>query len=526
MKTQHPRRVPVMSKAIAAVVVLAAVLSGCTSAVGQRGADASSNDSASTGGTLRVGITEDLRPRSFLSIGLSSVNSGIAGNVFDTLVRYPREGLTPQPRLATTWQAAPDGLSLKLDLRDAVRFHNGKPLTSKDVEFTLRTYAEPEWSAQFRRTAAAVTTFDTSDPHSITLGFAAPVSNIFDLLSVMPILDSDTFGQLVEGKVFNGTGPFRFTGWQPKVGVDLVRNDDFWGEHARLDAVEFTVVRDASALRSRLRTGQIDIADGLSNHDAVLAERRGGFRVVPYEGAEANQYVGTNVTAPGLKDIRVRQAIAYALDRDRIIHDIYQGYGYATSLPWPKESAAFDESQNSTYIRNEERARELVAEVGDIPTIPLNYSAAANQRVIAEIVQSNLKDVGISTELRPTDQAEATSMLIAGKYPGLWILQHAFAQMTPSTLAVSAYPFNALKNSSNFSDPTYTANTNAAWNLPDALAPTAGGAYRKVSDDILQNLFLIEVGVVTPLIVAKSTVGGLDWSRINELRLEQAYLGN
>lgn len=327
------------------------------------------------GGTINAGITTDLIPGNFFT-NTSEGITVLIGLAFDTLIRYRADSITPTPWLATSWRFAEDGRSLTLELRDDVRFHSGRPFTAKDVEFSIRTYSDPLWTAQLKSTAAAVTSFDTTDPHRIVLGFAHPLGNIFDLLDTVPIVDSETLGDLRTGSRFIGTGPFRVKGWTPNSWLSFERNADYWvPERPYADAVEVKVIPDAKALLSALRSGQIDFAEGLSYLDTASVTSRPGFADLQLTGAEKQLYVGSNVRAKPLDDPRVRQAIAYALDRDRIVAEVLRGVGYPINLPWPRYSPAFDEARNSTYTRNLARARELVAQVGSLPTIPFTYTS-------------------------------------------------------------------------------------------------------------------------------------------------------
>ncbi|MEP9415349.1 ABC transporter substrate-binding protein [Gordonia sp. VNQ95] len=513
----------------ALTVIMVAAVAGCSSAVAQQ-----QNSSATslapgqpvpTGGDLRIGVLGDLSPKTFLQIGTGSLNGQVVANVYDTLIRYSRDDLTVRPALATAWQLAPDGRSLTLDLRRDVRYHDGRPFVSGDVEASIKAYLAGPWTPQFKRTAAAITSFDTSDPHRVVLGFEHPLSNIFDLLDSAPIIDGNTLPQLKAGTEFNGTGPFRFSSWQPNSSVRLTRNNEYWGGKPNLDSITFAIIPDAQALYTRLRTGQIDGALGLNYHDQQLATTRYGFREVTMTGAESQEYVGINVANPVLADVRLRKAIAYAIDRPRIINDVFRSSGYVVNLPWPTWSPAYDEQANTTYARDIEKAKALVAEHGPITEpIPLDYSTLGVDDVVAQIVQSNLKDIGIPVTLRPNDQTQQSAKLIGGKFDGLWLLQHAFAQFTPSTLAVSAYPFNAAKNSSNYLNPAYAAAANAAWTATDPESPAALAAYRALDKVWLDDLFLVEIGVVFTKVTVSPAVGNVDWDRRNQLHLSTAYL--
>lgn len=517
--------------ALGAVLMLGTV--GCESAVAdQRSAATELAPGAPVpqGGTLRVGVLGDVSPRTFLQIGTSPANGHIVANVFDTLIRYGSDDVVPRPALATDWELAPDGRSLALELRRDVTFHDGRPFVSSDVAASLRAYVDGPWTPQFKRTAAAITDFDTADPHRVVLRFAHPVSNVFDLLDSAPILDEHTLPELIEGTVFNGTGPFEFAGWQPKSKVELVGNDDYWDGPPPLDGIDLVLVSDSRSVYSRLRTGQLDVATGLSHHDQQLASGRYGFSDITLTGAEGAVYLGINVEHPALADVRVRRAIALALDRDRIITDVYRGSGYVANLPWPRWSPAYDEAANRTYRRDVEAARALLAEytadtgTPELPRLPLEHSTIGGYGIVAEIVASNLADIGIETELRPNDSTQNSAKLIAGEFPALWVLEHAFAQYTPSTLAVSAYPFNAAENTSHYRSGPYSAAATEAWQAPGATSPPALDAYRRLSDLLLSDLFLVEIGVTLHKIAAAPSVGGIGWDKRNQLHLRGTYL--
>lgn len=514
------------------VLVLALValfgLTACTAVDRQSRVAGTQTGVVSRGGDLRLGVLGDLSPKTFIQIGTSSVNGHVLANVFDTLITYPHDSTTPEPSLATSWQLAPDGRSLALDLRRGVRFHDGREFVSSDVEASLRAYLDDGWTPQFKRTAAAITDFDVSDPHRVTLFFAHPLSNVFDLLDSAPILDGATLDQLQAGQTFNGTGPFKFESWQPKSQVRLVRNSAYWDGEPPLDSVTLVQAHDPKSLYTRLRTGQLDVVDssGLTVEDQELATKRYGFAGIQQVGAESQIYLGTNVEHPALADVRVRKAIALAVDRDRIVNDVYRGRGYPVNVPWPRWSPAYDEAANDTYRRDVAQARALLAEVGPVPTIPLDFTAVGAPRIVAEIVQSNLKDIGIATTLVPNDPTIQSTKLIGAEFPGLWINLHGFAQFTPSTLAVSAYPFNAAKNSSNYQNPAYTAAATAAWHTPDPTSPEALAAYRELDRIWLEDLFLIEIGVLVPHATAAPNVRGIDWDRRNQLHLANAGLTN
>ncbi len=524
-------RHPLVRTMCALVLTLAVVvgLSGCRSAVDAQQEPSTRGGQVVRGGELRVGVLGDISPAKFLQIGTGGLNGHIVANVYDTLITLDHDSPTPRPSLATAWALAPDGLSLALELRRGVKFHDGREFTSADVRQSLLAYLGGPWKPQFKRTAAAITDYDVTDPHRVVLRFAHPIGNVFDLLDSAPIIDGATLDGLKAGRTFNGTGPFTFESWTPNSAVSLVRNDHYWGGSPALDKITFVEGNDPKSLYTRLRTGQLDIIDpaGLTYHDQKLATTRYGFDDIELTGAENQVYVGVNVRNPALADARVRRAIAFAVDRDRIMKDVYQGSGYPVNLPWPKNSPAYDAAANKTFSRDVGKARAILADLPPVPPIDLDFSAqGGTSRIVAEIVQSNLKDVGITVNLVPNDPTVHSSKLIGGEFSGLWVLEHAFAQYTPSTLAVSAYPFNAEKNSSNFVSADYAAAANAAWKTADPSSPAALAAYRKLGDVWLNELFLVEIGVVIPRATASPNVRDVGWDRRVQFHFADTSLTN
>jgi peptide/nickel transport system substrate-binding protein len=234
--------------------------------------------------------------------------------------------------------------------------------------------------------------------------------------------------------------------------------------------------------------------------------------------------VGSNVAAEPLDDVRVRQAIAYALDKDRVVAEVLRGSGYTASLPWPKYSFAFDEQANATYTRDVAKAKQLVSEVGSIPELPLTYQPTPIQEALAAIVQANLGEVGIPVKLDPVDGAQFVKQLIGAQFKGLWIATHSWAQYTPSTLTVSAYPFNAHKNASRFESDDYIAAADAAWEIPDGASKEAVAAYGKVSDQLLDNVFLAEIAIYWEQWATSAKLQGAGYTKRSELLLTDAWL--
>jgi peptide/nickel transport system substrate-binding protein len=524
-ETTGPRRraiaLPTLVLSLAASSIL--ILAGCGSSGATTG-NAQAAAAPTNGGVLTIATDQDAEPSLFFSG--SDPDDLVFSLVYNTLITYPHTSLTPQPSLATSWQLGNGGKSLTLQLRHGVKYSNGVPFTSADVEFSIKTIASPKWYAQFQRTAAAVTGFNTSKPYQVTLKFAHPLSNIFDLLSQVPMLEPGAMAGFASGKEYVGTGPFKFVSWTPGQKMVFTANDDYWGGKPHLAGVNLAVNVTPQTQVSELRAGQLDVALDANGQDVNSLAGNSQFKVLSLVGAEQQTYLGFNVANPALKNVRLREAIAYAIDRKRIATQVIGGDATTLSLPWPSYSPAYSAGLNATYNLDVAKAKQLIATVGKVPTLPIQFDAELpNVQEIAEVIQSDLGKVGIHTTLQPLQAVQFSQGLLDGKFSALWISPAQFAQFTPSTLAVAAYPFNAAKNSSNFVSAEYTNATDDAWETPDGTGPAARQAYDTLDHVLLNSLFLTEIAGVSPRIVTTSSLYDVGWGKESpQLFLNDAYL--
>lgn len=504
---------------LTAVLLSSLLLASCVSAVGQQAVG--SDGEIADGGVVRIGTTSDLIPTGYLSGRPQHTRL-----VYDTLTEYNPDSLEPQPLLADSWNISDDGLSVTLGLRDNVKFHDGRPFTSKDVEFSLRTYADPTNSGQLARTAGRIAQYDTSDPHQIVLHLSEPTNNIFDLFENVPILDEKTFDEFESGTKYNGTGPFRFEHWTPGKSVVYEANPDYWDGEPAVDGVEINVVADEKTMFTQLRSGQLDLISGTAR-DSEALEDSPAFDVIDLEGVSSITYLGTNVTSPGLDDPRVRKALSLTVDRNRILEDVYQGRGRNSQLPWPNYSPAFDEAAND-QPRDVEQAKELIEQAtsdnGPLPVFSLNYTAGAlDDLTTAQIVKDNLAEIGVAVDLVPVENTVMLSKLINGEFEDLWIYNHTFSQYDPSTLVSAAFPFNSAKNSSRFIDEDYSDAVNRSWNTPDPEGLDALVAYSDLNEQILGHNFLIELSLPDTELITASNLRGVRWNKRGIYNLADAY---
>ena len=512
------RRRAVAFTALAASAAL--VLSACASAVGRE--DEASGGNPQEGGTLSIVQGADIQPATIMA--QNNPNMSMIRLVFNTLISLDHKTLEPQPELATAWELSEDGLTLKFELQEGVTFHDGKKFTSADVIGSLDTIRLPEVASQLKHVANQITDVTADSDYEVTITFGQPMSNVFDLFEMMPIIDVDTVDDLFAGKQFNGTGPFVVDEFTPGQGMSLSANDEYWKTGLPyLDAVDITVVRDSQSMLSSLRSGQSQLALDLAPLDASTIADDPQFELVLSDANDSTYYLGSNVNTPLLSDNRVRQAIAYSIDRDRVLEQVFGGIGTTTSLPWAESSPAFDPDLVDHYTYDPERARELLEEAGAVgSSIKVFYDAGFAPNVgLAEIVEFNLSEAGLEPDMQPLQAADFLDRLRSGGFDGLFMSGHGFGQLNPATLVKGAFPYNADKNASGFDNQEYKDLANELW--------TSSSPQREVIDSL--NQFLLEQQFVSDLINYTHTyaiskdVKDLHWTMLDYIDLDEAYLG-
>ncbi|MGW8884529.1 ABC transporter substrate-binding protein [Streptomyces sp. NPDC055749] len=518
-----PTRRSTLRAAGGGTLLLGLGLAGCRSAVSEPSSEPKSAGAApKRGGILSVAINSDFTP------GLLFAQSGQSYQhrlIYNTLTRYD-ERLRPKPELASSWTYAKDGRSITLRLRDDVTFHNGRKFTSDDVIFAVKNLQNPVRAAQLRSTAATITGFEKRGEHELVLRLSHPVNNLFDLFEFMIITDPESVEDAVTGKKLIGTGPFKLKKWSPGSGLSLTRHDSYWQPgRPYLDGVELRVIPQADALISSLRSGQSQLSFNVPGKSLVTVKGEPRLTITDYDTGSGAVYIGVNTTIKPLDDRTVRQAIAWAVDRDRILAQALGGYGLASAAPWPKSSPAFSEAHRTHYTHDAGKARELLKSAGHSKLeLPLLHLALPGETAIAEALQYDLEQVGIHVTLQPTDPATAQKKLISQGMPALWTMGHGFSQVQPSTLAVSAYPFNEAKNTSKYRSAEYTQVVREAWTKRESSPAEANALHEKISGILLDEAFIIDLVVRGQVQVAADRLHGVTLNKFSYLNLDNAYL--
>ena len=353
-------------------------------------------------------------------IGIDAQSERIDDLIFDDLLSRD-EHLNVQPGLAERWEVK-DPLTYVFHLHHGVRFHDGRPLTSRDVKWSFDSLLQ----GKVRSTKAAAYRFvdhlEAADDFTVIFHMKQPYSTLPWNLSggAMGIVPYGTTAEDTSQHPI-GTGPFRFVSAQLDKEVILESNEQYWGTKARLKHVRFIVVPDTMTRALELRKGSADIEINALTSDMVLALRREPNLKILQASGTVLAYLGFNVRDPILKDVRVRQALAYAIDRRPLIHYLWRDFARPASSILPPESWAYNATV-SAYEYNPQRARDLLDAAGYPAAsgvrfhLTMKTSTEESSRLMASVFQQQLRDVGMTLDIRTFEFATFFSDVTHGQF--------------------------------------------------------------------------------------------------------------
>ena len=384
---------------------------------------AACNQGENMGGTLIIGSTQV--PRHLNGTVQSGYATAVPGTQLNASPLLYDDEYNPMPYLAESWEISDDGLTVTLHLVQEAVFHDGMPITSADVAFSIQTVQAHH---PFKPMYAPVTSVDTPDEHTAVINLSQPHPAILLAMSpgLLPIIPKHIFDDGQEMPThprntedFVGSGPFRLTEYEAGTIIRMERFDDFFIEGTPcLDEIVMEITPDPTAIVLGLENGTTHLSSTLGPSANVLRLMDNPDVEVSAKGHEAIgqiNWLEMNVNDPALSDVRVRQAIAYAIDRDFLSEVIDQGL----TFPLPTGIAAASPFHNSNvnhYDKDVDRAVELLAEAGYGPgELELTIDYIPPTFVIyAEYVVQALEDAGIEIELSVSPDFPTWAQRVAG----------------------------------------------------------------------------------------------------------------
>jgi peptide/nickel transport system substrate-binding protein len=428
--------------AASASALLAVTLAACASSDRDESGGGSAQEAS--GGTLVFGAAGDpamLDP----AFGSDGETFRVSRQIFEGLLGNELGGTDPVPELATDWEVSEDGLEYTFALQEGVKFHDGTDFNAEAVCFNFdRWYnfeglaTSPSASYYYQAvfggfastpdTPSIYQSCEASDENTAVITLTQ-VTSKFPAALALPSFSIQSPTALEEYEADNlsgsedaltyseyalehpvGTGPFKFESWDRGNGeVTIVRNDDYWGDKALLDEVIFRTISDGNTRRQELEAGSIDGYDFVAPADYQTLEEA-GFQVLPrdpfnilYLGINGGNVPDTQAN-PALKDERVRQALAHAIDRETIVTSLLpEGAEVATQFMPPTVDGWADDV--TTYEYDPERAKQLLAEAGATGTTlrffyPTDVSRPylPDPAAMFQVISQNLTDAGFTVE--------------------------------------------------------------------------------------------------------------------------------
>lgn len=472
------------------------------------------------GGILRLAQSSDAQPRNALASRAG--NNQWRHQVFDCLTVLDSETGQPVPQLATSWEARDGGETMVFTLRDGVKFHTGRAFTAEDAVFTLEQIKVPENASQMAPIVNKFTSIEATGPLELTITADRSIeTQIFDVLQLAVIVDKDTFAGLADGSQVVGTGPFKWVQWTPGASLTLEKNQDYWLEgRPYLDGIDISIITDPTALASSIR-GRVDVAFEITPRDLVMFRNDPSIDV--FEAAGGNIYpLGINVMAAPFDNKALRQAIGYAIDRQRIIDQVLNGVGDTSCLWWRSNVPGTTPEMVNHYSYDPDKARQLIAEAGaEGVTVPINVIAVPTVQAIYEIVQNNLREVGLNPQGNIMETAAFDQAQTAGDLGAVFQQIHGLQGFSAATI-VDALPALRDTNPSKFTPPRYRELKD---NLQAATADSAPAALAELAEFMLDEAFShIMVHSRAPNVKTKM-VHGIVFTNVGFVMMSDAWIG-
>jgi peptide/nickel transport system substrate-binding protein len=501
------------------------------------------------GGNFTIALSDKISTLD--PIGSQSVDAAserVRVLIFNSLVKK-NEKFDYVPDLASDIKRADDGMSYTFTLHDGVTFHNGLQLTSADVKYTLDTViaSNSAKGASFYEGSGEskqgfVTSVEAPDPKTVVIHLRKPWLSLLTNLVPIGIIPKDSAPKQEANPL--GSGPFKFVGYDSAQQIiSLEANENYWEGAPQVKKLSVRVIEDGNALQSGLRSGGVTLAPLPTNltPDAFTSlEKDPNLQVQAFTGANI-VYLGFNVQSPPLDNVKLRQAIAYAIDRETLIRDLLLGQAKAAHSILPEESWAYSAGQQYTY--DPARAKQLLDEAGfrdpdgDGPQMrlpkPIVFkvsSASVATRQYVDVIRSYLNKVGIPVEIQTVENNTLLAQLRQGSFQmttSRWVGGNQDPVFLKDLFHSGEIPTEtrASRNRSRYKNPEFDKIIDEAVNTADREKAVA--LYRQAQDILSRDLPMIPLWYPANMVVASKKVGNIKidgsggWDFVKSLTFSQ-----
>ena len=364
---------------------------------------------------------------------------------FSKLMLYNTDFSKIEGELAESWELNDDATQYTITLREGVLWHDGEAFTSEDVKFTIELAANPESVSYIGAKFVGVTSIETPDEHTVVLNLEKPNATLLDAFTFLVMLPQHALKDIAPAELEKsdwwrtnpiGTGPFKWSKYEPGQFVELVAFDDYWRGRPKLDTIINRYFPEPGSSVIALRAGDIAFTY-MSADEARDLEGNADFTVLQGPSLVVNAF-GFDLTDPRFQDKRVRQAFAYAIDRKIMIDQLFQGT--ATAVPCAYLLPQYLPAEFNAYEQDVEKAKSLLAEAGFDASQPVEivtYYADQLSQDVMVTVQQFLADVGVTIELRTTDTPGTYNDVVAD--PAQWDMNYFGAANGPDPDVLSTH---------------------------------------------------------------------------------------
>ena len=485
--------------------------------------------------------------------------------MFNTLVRKD-ENFDYVGELAKDITTSPDNLTITFTLRDNVKFHNGKALTSADVKYTFdelfkangfkakaffdtvpvdKTEATKPSDAPRTNTNSAakpaepktksvphITSIATPDATTVVFVVTRPAlrNQLLSNLVAIPIIPEGSIGQQKDSPV--GSGPFKFVSFDVSQNIiDLAANAEYWEGAPKIAKLRLKTITEAASLQAELQTGAVDIAPNPTNLPPDIIKGMGSaanLKVDQFDGSNI-QYLVFNAQSGPLANAKIRQAIGYAVDREKIVTELLSGQAKVASSILPSQSWAY--SAGTAYKYDPAKAKALLQEAG-YKNEPINFkyragSAAVNQ--YAQAIQSSLNDAGFNIQIETLDGPTILQQLAQGQYQmytGIWVGGNQDPIFLRDLFSSTKIPGGTVSccNRSRYTNAEVDKTVEDAVNATDKAV--AKQLYTKTWDVVSNDLPLFPLWYPANIVVSNKRIGNIkmsgsgDWSFLKDITLQ------
>lgn len=376
-----------------------------------------------SGGTLNL-IVQPEPPTINVGVNRLGPSTFVGSKIYEGLISFTPK-LEPRPGLAESWTISPDGLTYTFHLRKGVTWHDGKPFTAADALFSFQKFL-PAVFYRAKLVLSEAESITAPDDYTIVFKLKAPYPGFIQALEVTggTILPAHLYEGVTDyrnapaNQQFIGTGPFKFADWKRGSYIHLIKNADYWDKgKPYLDNIYFHVIPDANSRSIAFETGKVDVlrAGDVENFDITRLAKEKGVELTEagWEFLQPIGYVHLNNRHKPFDDIRVRQAVAHAIDRKFIIEAIFSGFGREINGPFYSTKPYRDTSVEAKYEFSPDKANRLLDEAGlkpgadgvraTVELLPLPYGELWQRE--AEYIRDALGAVGIKVNIASVDVA-------------------------------------------------------------------------------------------------------------------------